>query len=289
MAHFIQGRLLLLDLETDSKESEDAHLIEAALIGVTPAVPPEGRPARRERVWLARPTRRIPDEAVGVHGITNERATAEGRPRSDVLIEIMAGLRSWSDDCPLIGHNISYDLTVLDRNLYRELGTELIIAGPVIDTFLIDRCCDQWRPGSRQLTDVAAHYRIKLGDAAHNAGADALAAGQIAWRMAMNRNWPYGRYGPSTLEREARMMVSAGDAPSLHSAQQRWFTTRQLELAEYFRTPKAVEAIYRKVAEGRLTAEQGEVAIAALPEAAVAAEASAHGGWPIRSRIPATT
>lgn len=280
--HFINGKLILFDLETDGKDSEDAHLIEAALIQVIPGRP--GSP-RMEHVWLAQPTRPIPEEAVSVHGISTERATAEGRPRAEVLSEIMDQMALWGPDCPLIGTNVNYDLTVLDRALGRECGTALEIRGPVIDTFLLDKCVDCWRPGSRQLADTAAHYRIKL-DRAHAAGADALAAGQIAWRMAVTRNWPQSRSGRADpLEVEARELIARGDAAALDVAQRRWFEVKQRELAAYFRTPKAVEKIHAKVAEGRMTPEQGEVAIAELPESAAKAEATAADGWPVRPRL----
>jgi DNA polymerase-3 subunit epsilon len=282
VGHFIAGEMLLLDTETDGKEADDAHLIENALVYVRPTQP------RVEQVWLCQPTRPIPDEAVGVHEISTQRATTEGRPRAEVLEEILAALDPWDERCPLIGHNISYDLTVLDRNLGRELGIELDINGPVIDTFLLDKCCDQWRSGSRQLKETAEHYRVELVKA-HSACADALAAGRIAWRMVNTKHWPYGRFGPSAREREARMMIAAGDAVALDRAQRRWFTASQLELAAYFRTPKAITAIQRKVREGRLTSEQGEAAIADLPAAADRVEASAENGWPLRPRVPVAT
>lgn len=279
--HFIQGPLVLFDLETDAKEADQAHLIEAALIQVNPAAAPH---PRREFVWLCQPTRPIPEEAAGVHGISTERATAEGRPRAEVLGEILGQLALWGPERPLIGHNVNYDLTVLDRALEREWGTALEIRGPVIDTFLLDRCADCWRSGSRQLADAAAHYRIRL-ERAHSAGADALAAGQIAWRMAVKRDWPWGRYGPDKLEVEARELIARGDAAALDAAQRRWFEIKQRGLAEYFRTPRAVEKIHAKVAEGRMTPEQGQEAIVDLPAAAARAEAIASSGWPVQPRL----
>lgn len=283
MTHFIKGPMVLFDLETDGKDPDDAHLIEAALIHVN-------RPDHRrwERVWVAQPTRPIPDEATGVNGFTTERAMTEGRPRVEVLTEIMEALAPWGPHCPLVAHNASFDLTILDRNLHRELGIDLEIRGPVIDTLLLDKCCDQWRSGSRQLADTVKHYRLKLVNA-HSAAADALAAGQVAWRLATTRNWPYGRFGPSALEREARLMMAAGDAPSLHRAQQRWYRTTQLELAAYFRTSRAVESIERKVRERRMTREAADAAILELPAAADRAEATAESGWPLRPRVPVVT
>jgi DNA polymerase-3 subunit epsilon len=278
MAHFITGKLCLFDLETDAKDPDEAHLVQAAAVHVRPGED------RTELEWIARPRRPIPDEAAGVHGITTERARAEGRDIRLVLDEILSrGLAPWGSNCPLIGHNINYDLTVLDRELHRYHGHGLTIRGPVIDTLLLDKCCDQWRPGSRQLADTARHYGFELVEA-HSAAPDALMAGRIAWRMAVKQDWPSGRYGPSKLEREARKAVRMGDAAALHELQIRWYEETQLGLADYFETPKAIEAIERKVADERMTREQGDAAIAALPEDARRCRESAVGGWPVRPR-----
>jgi len=274
--HFIQGRLCLFDLETDAKDPDEALLVQAAAVHVVPGSP------RVEREWIATPRRTIPDEAAAVHGISTQRAQQQGRAIRLVLDEIMReGLAPWGDDCPLIGHNVNYDLTVLDRELWRCLGRRLVIQGPVIDTLLIDKCCDQWRPGSRQLADTAAHYGFTL-DNAHSAAPDALMSGKIAWRMAVKKDWPQGRWGPSRLEREARKAIYMGDARVLHELQIRWYEQTQLGLADYFETPKAVESIERKVAEGRMTREQGDAAIASLPEDAARCRALASCGWPVR-------
>jgi DNA polymerase-3 subunit epsilon len=285
VTHFIAGDLVMFDTETDAKDPDAAHLIEAAVVATRPGQQPH------EQVWLAQPRRPISVEATGVHGISTERAATEGQPIRAVLREVMwAGLLGWTDRCPLIGHNIGYDLTVLDRELRRYLLDEfpngLEIRGPVIDTLLIDKCCDKWRAGSRQLEDAAKHYRVAL-DKAHSAGADALAAGRIAWRMATTRAWPRGRWGPAPIEREARKLIAVGNARELHEAQKRWFYTTQMELAEYFRTPKAIEAIERKVSEGRFTREQADAAIESLPADAARAEALAVDGWPLRPLVAA--
>jgi DNA polymerase III epsilon subunit-like protein len=255
--------------------------VQAAVVHVVP-----GR-QRADLEWIAKPRRPIPDEAASVHGITTERAATEGLSIRLVLDEIMReGLAPWGPDCPLIGHNINYDLTVLDRELWRNLGQRLVLRGPVIDTLLIDKCCDQWRPGSRQLADTAKHYGFELIEA-HSAAPDALMAGKIAWRMAVKKDWPQGRYGPSKLEREARKAIRMGDARLLHDLQVRWYEQTQLGLADYFETGKAIESIERKVAEGRMTPERAVEAKASLPEDARRCRELAAVGWPIRPRAAA--
>ena len=45
-----------------------------------------------QRSWLADPGVEIPAGAAAVHGITTERARAEGRPAAEVVGEILAAL-----------------------------------------------------------------------------------------------------------------------------------------------------------------------------------------------------
>lgn len=56
---------------------------------------------------------------------------------------------------------------------------------PVVDPMVIDRALDKFRRGKRTLTHLAEHYGVPLGDDAHGAAADALAALRIAWRLAV--------------------------------------------------------------------------------------------------------
>lgn len=280
MAHWVNGEMLLLDTETDDPDPVEAYLIQVALIHVLP-----DRKTRRWE-WLVKPRRPIPPGATAVHKITTERAEAEGQPVEIVLTELAIALDAWNDRNVLIGHNVCYDLTVCDREQGRVLGGHLPIRGPVIDTLLIDKCVDKWRSGSRKLTDQCKHYKVELIEA-HNAFADALAAGRLAWRLATTKVWPRGRYGPSASEREARELVARGDAQALHDAQVLWHEESQLGLAEYFRTPKAIEAIEKKVAAGEVTREAADARIAAFPVDADRIEASARGGWPMLPRVPA--
>ena len=58
----------------------------------------------------------IPTAASDVHGITTERALAEGEPLRDVMLAFGADLNEsgW-----LVGHNIDYDLHVVGTEYYR--------------------------------------------------------------------------------------------------------------------------------------------------------------------------
>jgi DNA polymerase-3 subunit epsilon len=285
-SHWIRRELLLLDLETDAPESDEAYLIQAAAIFISPASEPV------ERVWIAQPRREIPAGAVGVHGISTERARVEGRPVDEVLSELLFMLSYWSPDVPLIGHNAPFDLTVLDREFGRVLGSDLLERGPVVDTLLCDKNLDKYRSGSRQLGDQAKHYGLEFNGQAHDALADARVAGQLAWKLVMwsiNNRWPRGRYGPSASERRARALMAADDVAALHAVQVQWHEEGQRGLAEYWRTPKAVDKTWEKVRRGEMTRQEGEAWIAGLPAAADRVEARAAGCWPVVPRVAIVT
>ena len=83
----------------------------------------------------------------------------------------------------MVGHNVVYDLTILGADMRRHGVGELHIAGPVLDTLVLDKHVDKYRRGRRNLTAVSAHYGVDLGDDAHNADADAKAAMLIAEKI----------------------------------------------------------------------------------------------------------
>lgn len=167
-----------LDLETDSVDVEDARIITAAVGLATPGASWIG--------WeiMLQPDRDIPDEASAVHGISTERARAEGTPRRAALQQVAGHIRDVLDQgAALCGMNIRFDLTILDRELRREQLRPLDLDGAmVIDPMVIDKHKDPYRKGSRKLVDLCAHYGVRLSaEDAHGASADALAATRLAW------------------------------------------------------------------------------------------------------------
>ena len=172
------------DLETTSPNPEEARIVTACVGAVpTPGVwEPSG--------WLVNPGVPIPEEASKIHGIYTEEAVAKGVPPVDALWPILASLDEvWSAGGAVIGANICYDFTVLDRECRRHLDQPLVIGGPVLDTLVLDKMVDRYRRGSRRLVDTARHYGVQLVDA-HAADADALAAVRIAWAL-LNRGHTY--------------------------------------------------------------------------------------------------
>jgi DNA polymerase-3 subunit epsilon len=127
------------------------------------------------RNWLIDPGVEIPARATAIHGITTERARAEGREPAAALEEIASALTECLvSGVPVLAFNAAYDLRILEAELSRHglvalagrLGGPL---SPVIDPLVIDRGIDRYRKGKRKLVDLMAVYRIPVSDQLHDA------------------------------------------------------------------------------------------------------------------------
>ncbi|MEU2060249.1 3'-5' exonuclease [Streptomyces sp. NPDC013455] len=192
--------LIGFDLETTGTDPREARIVTGAVIEVR-----AGEPLGR-REWLADPGVEIPADAVAVHGISNERAAAEGSPAdrvADAIADVLASY--WTAGVPVVAYNAAFDLTLLSAELRRHGLPSLTerLGGappaPVIDPYTIDRRVDRYRRGKRNLEAVCAEYGIAL-DAAHDATADALAAARLAAAIA-GRHPKVAALGPAELHR----------------------------------------------------------------------------------------
>ena len=130
--------------------------------------------------WLADPGVVIPDAATAVHGISTAHARAHGRPAAEVVAEVSAALRALLDaGIPVVAYNAPYDFSLLKHEAVRHGVAPIAEPTPVIDPLVIDKAYDRYRRGKRTLTAVAEHYAVRL-DGAHQASADAVAAGRVA-------------------------------------------------------------------------------------------------------------
>lgn len=183
-----QGRMCLFDLETTGVDPHRDRIVTAA------AILAGGGQNTEQRDWLVQPTIPIPQGATDIHGISDAHARKHGEPAASAVRDI-ADTVLWaaSRGVPIVGHNVTYDLTMLLAECLRHNVTpqadELSRIRPVVDTLVLDKWADKWRKGSRKLVDVARHYGVELSDIdAHGAAADALAAGRVAWKIA--QRWP---------------------------------------------------------------------------------------------------
>ncbi len=131
------------------------------------------------RSWLADPGIPIPAGASAVHGITTERARAEGRPAAEVVTEVRETLaRLFAVGIPVVAYNAAFDFSLLANECVRH-GLAPLVPSPVIDPLILDKAVDRYRRGKRTLDLVAEHYEVAL-TGAHEAAADAEAAGRVA-------------------------------------------------------------------------------------------------------------
>ncbi|MFI0915219.1 exonuclease domain-containing protein [Streptomyces abikoensis] len=213
------GRLAGFDLETSGVDVEADRIVTACVVQCG-----GGQPTA-SATWLADPGVEIPEEAAKVHGITTEQARAEGQKAAEVVEEVVAALAQVvRDGIPVIAMNAAFDLTLLDREARRHGVTPLAdIVGDalrVIDPRVLDKKIDPYRRGGRKLVDLCRTYGIRL-DGAHSADADAMAACQVAWRIAQQV--------PD---------IGAASLDVLHDQQIGWAREQAESLASYFaRTP----------------------------------------------------
>jgi DNA polymerase III epsilon subunit-like protein len=174
------GPMCGYDLETTGVDVENDRIVTASTVLVSPGERPGST------TWLANPGVEIAAEAAAVHGITTEHAIEHGRKPAEVVGELVAQLgRAFRSGVPVVGMNVVFDFTILDRECRRHLGASLVDAlgcdvFPVVDVRVLDKRVDPYRAGKRKLVDLCNHYGVRL-DQAHDAAADALGALRIAW------------------------------------------------------------------------------------------------------------
>jgi DNA polymerase-3 subunit epsilon len=171
----------------------------------------------RARDWLADPGIAIPAGATAIHGITTARARTFGQPARDVVTEVVEAVAALFDaGIPVVAYNAPFDFSLLKNEAVRHGVAPIERPSPVIDPLVVDKAYDRWRQGKRTLSVVAEHYAVRL-DGAHQAAADAVAAGRVAQALAER----YAPWLPPTLD-------------ELHSRQIGWARTQAASLTEYF-------------------------------------------------------
>jgi DNA polymerase III subunit epsilon len=205
-------RLGVFDLETTGLDTATSRIVSACVAVLDANGELEGAVGE----WLVDPGVEIPAAASDVHGITNERARAEGQPASIAVAEIGAALRSlFESGVAVVAFNAPYDFTLLHHELIR-YGIEPLDPVPVIDPLVLDRAMVPRRRGKRTLSILTADYGVKLLDA-HNSTADAVAAGRLAQQQAAKFD---------------RLNVDVFD---LHRAQVAWSEAQNRDFEQYMR------------------------------------------------------
>lgn len=174
------GPLLGFDTETTGVDPSRDRIVTAALVWRSERQTDGGR-RQSVTTWLADPGVEIPEAASAVHGVTTERARAEGRPVTEVLAEVSEHLvAAMAAGSPVVAFNASYDLTLMEAELARHglptmrsrLGRDL---GPIADPLVLDRAVDRYRRGKRRLGDLCEVYGVHADAALHTAEVDVIA------------------------------------------------------------------------------------------------------------------
>jgi DNA polymerase-3 subunit epsilon len=181
MGNWAMGEVLGFDFETTGVDRFNDVPVSYALVTVVAGE------LVAAKSGLINPGREIPAGATRVHGITSERARAEGLPLKDAIEMVSDAVVSASErGVPLAGMKLDYDLTILDTQCRRLSGSGLHERGwnrPVLDAVVLDRHFDRFRKGSRTLGALCAHYGVKLENA-HDALADAMASVRVVIALA---------------------------------------------------------------------------------------------------------
>jgi DNA polymerase-3 subunit epsilon len=168
--------IAVFDLETTGLDLKTARIVTACAVEINSA----GQIIGKNQEWLANPGIDIPEAASNVHGVTTQMAREQGRNPEAVISEILETISGFlARGIPVVAYNAPYDFTILHYEAMRYNLDPLVDPKPIIDPLVMDKFVDQYRPGKRTLEVVAKIHGISLSEA-HNATADAVAAGRVA-------------------------------------------------------------------------------------------------------------
>lgn len=245
MKWLLDGPLACWDVESTGVNVHEDRIVTAC-VG-TLGTPQPGTPWQVDtRSWLLDPGVDIPAEATAVHGITTEQAREHGEKPEGALDIIGHDLaRLFLARIPVVGMNVVFDFTILDRELRRHglptvderIGAPI---GPVVDILVLDKYLDPYRKGGRKLTDLCQFYGVRI-DGAHDSAFDALAAARVAYRIAQRTQLSADEVASMYLARNKPREVAARfaelgamTAQDLHDAQVGWREFQCDGLRAYF-------------------------------------------------------
>lgn len=169
--------LAVFDTETTGVDVEDDRIVTAtvAVIDVQGAV-------TEHHTWLLNPGRPIPGEAAAIHGVTDEIAQAEGVDAARGVSEIQAKLLELGSSTPVVAFNAAFDFSIMRAESERH-GVAFSLPPLIVDPHVMDKQFWKYRKGPRTLTATAELYGVPFENA-HDATADAVAAGRLAQAIA---------------------------------------------------------------------------------------------------------
>lgn len=172
---------MALDIETTGLNWRTDRIVQVGYA----IVQPDGEV---ECTWstVVDPGIEIPDESTAIHGITTQRAREDGiatdAALSPVAAEIADGLATYQPDgMPVVMFNAGFDWPFIVSESAR-CRVPFPVGASILDPYVIDGMISR-RRGSRKLVDQCRHYEVPFDGDAHDAAADALAAGRLMRRL----------------------------------------------------------------------------------------------------------
>lgn len=230
MAHtWFENGYVAFDTETTGVQEKEDRIISASLLYYSP-----NHALVKRRTWLINPGVEVPAAATAVNGLSTEYVQSMGMPASEGIAEILAALAQCVRyHMPVVAFNGSFDMTVLLHESRRHC---LALSNDFADIYggglrLIDgltmhrKAHLKWR-GRRNLGSLCEAYGVELGEAAHDATADAHAAAELSVKL--------------TAETPELFEV---DATTLHAAQREWYAVQMEDLQTYLRASRGDETI----------------------------------------------
>lgn len=130
----------------------------------------------------------IAQEAIDVHGFSNEFLKENGKP-PHVAFEEIRNLFLQHRHLKIVAFNMNYDLSILDAEMKRHntsvtFGKWFAENAKLIDGLVIDRHKDRYRKGKRNLETQAKHYGVEFDpEAAHNALYDTQVTAKVTVKI----------------------------------------------------------------------------------------------------------
>jgi DNA polymerase-3 subunit epsilon len=211
------GPMVGFDCETTGVDTERDLILSASVINIPRTAPPA-----ETTEYLLHPGLTDPPGGYEIHKISLQFLKENGADPAETLEALCQVLSIMVDEhTPLVGMNVPFDLTMLDRNcrLYGVAPLTDRCQIFALDAFVLDKAVDPYRKGSRKLEALANQYRIPWDAAsAHGSAYDAFAAARVVWRI--------GRLYPA---------LGSLTVPQLHQLQVEWKQKQDASFAEYLR------------------------------------------------------
>ena len=218
-----EGTLYGFDVESTGVDVFTDRIVTATVVKI------EGGQLADQRSWLVDPGISIPEAATKVHGITTERARAEGVHPTEalgVIAQTVAGvLRA---RLPLVVFNAAYDLSLLESELARYDMASLrgaleddhwtTVVDPMVLAKGLEHTIRRKFVKGRKFTlpDLCKRYDVPFTET-HDATADATGATLLAAALAAEEPY-FHEQGPI----------------ALHTLQKTWRREQMRGLREYF-------------------------------------------------------